>query len=163
MIRIISLAVLVAALLINMYLSAGVSDNQIQVVNAWSPAAPPTMAMHAGYLSLQNHSSETIELVAVSSPAYKSIEIHESLLVDGVLSMRMLRGLSVEPRKKIQFKSGGLHLMMHQPLAVRQVGDSFPVSFKLADGALIEFLMQVSSTGLVETEASSTDMHHHHH
>jgi copper(I)-binding protein len=163
MIRIVALGVLVTALLAYMYLSVSRPDNKIQVVDAWSPAAPPTMAMHAGYLSLQNHSSDSIELVEVSSVAYESIEIHQSLSIDGVLSMRMLPSLSVEPRAKVQFKSGGLHLMMRKPLAPRPLGGSFPVSFKFADGAVIEFLMQVSKTGLVDTETSSTDTHHHHH
>lgn len=163
MTRAFSLGLLVFGLLVYVLLSTETSDKNIAVVNAWSPVAPPTMSVHAGYFSLQNHSAGTLELVAVSSPAYQSVEIHESLLADGVASMRRLPSLAIKAHENVQFESGGLHLMLRGPLSAKQVGDNFPVLLEFTGGNKVEFVMQVSNTGDVDTDKSSPDMHHHHH
>lgn len=138
---------------------------QATVTNAWAGLAPPTMAMNAGYFSLSNHSAKAIALVSAHSPAYATIEIHESQLEDGIASMRMLQSLTIEPHQQVQFESGGLHLMMRKPLSSMSLGDRFAVQLRFDDGAAVDFEMQVLKPIPAASKAGSANSHqeHHHH
>lgn len=140
------------------------SKQSIVVTSAWAGESPPTMPMNAGYFTLANHSQKAIELVAASSPAYGSVEIHQSQLIDGIASMRMLKSLTIGSHQQVVFESGGLHLMMHNPMTKMSAGDTFVVQLKFAEGETVDFQMQVSKVNkLKDGASSSTSGHHHHH
>ena len=140
------------------------SQSTIMVSSAWAGEAPPTMPMNAGYFTLANHSHKAIELVAASSPAYGSIEIHQSQLKKGIASMRMLDSLTIAPHQQVVFEPGGLHLMMHNPKTVMSAGDLFPVQLRFTEGETVDFQMQVSKVKKLHDGAkSSASGHHHHH
>jgi copper(I)-binding protein len=136
-----------------------------RVTNAWAGLAPPTMAMNAGYFSLSNHSDKGIVLVSADSPAYESIEIHQSQLEDGIASMRMLKSLAIESHGQVQFESGGLHLMMRKPVSNMSLGDRFAVQLHFDDGSAVDFEMQVlkSMPQVNKSEPSGAHQEHHHH
>jgi copper(I)-binding protein len=136
---------------------------ELKVADAWAGLAPPTMAMNAGYFSLANHSAKAIELVSAHSPAYASIEIHQSQLLDGIASMRMLESLIIEPYQQVQFESGGLHLMMREPISVMSLGDSFAVQLRFDDGTAVDFEMQVLKPVPLVSKPQSSGSHHEHH
>lgn len=163
MTRFCSLGIFIFGLLLNSHLGADSLKTQIAVSHGWSPAAPPNMSMHAGYFILHNQTSRAVELLSVSSPAYESIEIHESQIIDGIAGMSQLPSLSIEPDQKVVFKSGGLHLMMRNPGSKKRVGDSFAVQLQFSDGALVDLEMKVSKYSPLQADAPKSDMHHHHH
>ncbi len=51
----------------------------------------PGMTMSAGYLTLTNNTEETITITRVSSPSYASVELHETVVDDGIARMRRAR------------------------------------------------------------------------
>ena len=135
----------------------------IEISNAWAGETPPTMGMNAGYFSITNHGEEAIELVAASSPAYSNIEIHQSVLKDGVASMSMLESVSVKPHQQVLFESGGLHLMMHKPIAVMSAGDSFEVQLLFSSGETVSFQMEIAKVKKIAAGAGGSANDHHHH
>ena len=75
----------------------------------------PGKQMTAGYLSLTNHSNALISITSVSSPEFESVEIHESLLDDGVAKMRRIPELSIPANTTVALERGGKHLMLMRP------------------------------------------------
>ena len=139
------------------------SKPAIEISNAWAGESPPTMAMNAGYFSIINHGDKAVELVAASSPAYSKIEIHQSFMKEGVAGMSMLESVTVESHQQVLFESGGLHLMMFNPIEPMKAGDSFDVQLTFADGATASFQMQVAKLNRMTGDKSGSGNGHHHH
>ena len=75
----------------------------------------PGMHMSAGYFNLTNNSSETIVITHVTSPQFGSVEMHESIVEDGIARMVALDELVLHPGASVDFVPGGKHLMLMQP------------------------------------------------
>ncbi len=99
-------------------------DAALTAENAWIREAPPGAAVMAGYVTLHNHSAQTLRCTRVSGPDFGAAEIHRSLTKDG--HSHMLRDQIVEiPAAGVaQLAPGGLHLMLFRPQRVLAAGDS---------------------------------------
>ena len=139
--------------------STGSTATNIEISEAWVGLAPPTMAMNAGYFSLSNLTDKPIELVSVTSPAYGSIQIHQSQLLNGIASMKMLPTLTIQPHQQVQFESGGLHLMMRKPITAMSLGDSAAVQLHFKNGISVHVEMPVLKS---KSRDNHNDQHNHH-
>jgi len=89
------------------------------IADAWIRSAPPGAPM-AGYLELRNPGDQILRCDSASSEAFDSVELHRSVVEDGM--SRMLHGqiAEVPPRSRLRFEPGSYHLMLfgaRQPLA----------------------------------------------
>jgi len=75
----------------------------------------PGTQVSAGYLQLTNNTPATITIDRVTSPDFGSVEMHESLLENGIARMRALQAVSIPANQTIRFERGGKHLMLMQP------------------------------------------------
>ena len=139
--------------------STGSAAKNIEISEAWVGLMPPTMAMNAGYFSLSNLTDKPIELVSVTSPAYGSIQIHRSQLLNGIASMKMLPTLTIQPHQQVQFESGGLHLMMRKPITAMSLGDSAAVQLHFKNGTSVHVEMPVLKS---KSRDNHNDQHNHH-
>ena len=90
--------------------------------------------MHAGFGRIENRCPMPASIVAASSPAYGSVELHESKLVDGISRMRQVPELRIAPDGAAVLQPGGLHLMLMQPKATLKPGSRVAIEFELKDG-----------------------------
>lgn len=86
------------------------------------------------YLTLHNRSRDAVTIERIGSPEFARVEMHETVLQDGVASMQPLDGLSIPAGGSVEFKMGGKHVMLTG-------GDSAPGSpvtiiFEYPGGAL---------------------------
>jgi len=80
------------------------------------PAAPPNTTIMAAYLSIKNPTNNAITLTGFSSPHYKSIEMHLSVVnKKGMASMVKLKTLTIKANTTLEFKPGSYHLMLFKP------------------------------------------------
>ena len=77
--------------------------------------AMPGRHMSAGYLSFTNNTSDAISITQVVSPEFEVVEIHESLLEDGVAKMRRIEALTIPANSSVSLQRGGKHLMLMRP------------------------------------------------
>jgi copper(I)-binding protein len=75
----------------------------------------PGMMMSAGYFSLSNNTSEPVVITHVTSPQFGSVEMHESVVEDGIARMIKLGDLTLAPESTVDFVPGGKHLMLMRP------------------------------------------------
>jgi len=139
--------------------STGSTAKNLEISEAWVGLAPPTIAMNAGYFSLSNLTDKPIELVSVTSPAYGSIQIHRSQLLNGIASMKMLPTLTIQPHQQVQFESGGLHLMMRKPITAMSLGASAAVQLHFKNGTSVHVEMPVLKS---KSRDNHNDQHNHH-
>ncbi len=114
-----------------------------QLRAGWVRLLPTRMPMLAGYGRIDNDCARAATLIAANSPAFGSVELHESRLVDGVSRMRAVPQLRIPPRGRAQLQPGGLHLMLVQPAQPLQAGDRVEVAFTLADGRTVLGMFEV--------------------
>lgn len=119
------------------------AEPQLAFEAAWVRALPPGMHMTAGFGTIGNPGGEAIELTAFSSPQFGDVSLHLSETVDGVSRMREVPSLRVEAGASVELKPGGYHLMLMQPAAPLQDGQSVTVTMTTADGREFHFEVPV--------------------
>jgi len=104
------------------------------VSDAWVRAAPPGAGMTAGYLTVHNPSGQEIQVTAVKSADFGSVELHATVTEGGVATMRREEAVSVPPHGTVVFEPGGRHLMMFDPVRPLTEGDTVNLTVTLSDG-----------------------------
>lgn len=97
----------------------------------------PGQAMSAGYLSLTNNNNAAVRITRVTSSEFEAVEIHQSLLENGVAKMRRVPVLTIPADTTVKLERGGMHLML-----LRRTG-SQSASLSFYDGATL--LLEVSA------------------
>jgi copper(I)-binding protein len=100
----------------------------------------PLPGSHAAvaYFTLRNRSDAGLVIRAINSLQFARVEIHETILENGIARMRQLDKVSIEANSEIEFAAGGKHLMLMQ--ARGDQGENAPVTLEIhyePDGMLI--------------------------
>ena len=103
--------------------------------NGWIQNLPETIPVRAGYIDLHNASAKTITITGLSSPGFERIEIHQSLVQDGLQKMSKLAELVIPAGARIRLKPGSLHMMMINPISPVKTGGQISVELSYADGS----------------------------
>lgn len=115
--------------------SAGASDQKTSSLNITSgvmKAMPPGQTVGAIYLKIDNLSDKTAVLTYVHSEAAEKIEVHRHIYNDGMMQMRAVPHLTLDPKKNLEFKPGAYHLMAFGMSPAPKVGERFDVVFEFA-------------------------------
>ena len=98
----------------------------------------------AAYMKIENAGEAGDLLVAASSPAFETIELHTVKETDGVFKMIQLEGIEVAPGTTTELAPGGFHLMLFGATATYKVGDSFPVTLEFAQSGKVDIVVEIA-------------------
>lgn len=73
------------------------------------------MSMGAGYLTLTNNSGQDIRITRVDGVGVVSVDMHESILEDGISRMEKLPQIEIPAGQSVLFEPGAKHLMLRYP------------------------------------------------
>lgn len=104
------------------------------VSSAWLRMAPAAMPMGAAFLTIENRCGRDVVIVGVESADFGSTSLHETRIEAGVSRMRALPQLPVAAGGRVEFKPGGLHIMLMNPRHNLRLGDTVVMIFRLRDG-----------------------------
>jgi hypothetical protein len=112
--------------------------------DGWARLGPPGMPMTAGFGTLRNPCDAPVAMVSASSPAFGSIELHEtSVGEDGISRMRPVPRLEIPADDGVMLMPGSLHLMLMQPVDALQAGQALDITFVLDDGREVTGQLEV--------------------
>ena len=114
------------------------ASSSLTIANPWIPETPPGARVMAGFMEIKNNSKENIDIIAVNSPAFKSVEMHLSKEANGVAKMLPQEKLSIPANGQLILKAGSYHLMLMKPLKQLQDGDHTQLSFNLSNGEVLK-------------------------
>lgn len=117
---------------------------------AWVREAPPMARMLAGYVTLKNSTGHPMKITGAESPAFASVEMHRSIIKNGVAHMIKQDHVTIPANGKFSFEPGGYHLMLMQPKHALKAGDSVKMTLRLDDGRTLSFDMPVRKAGAGE-------------
>ena len=93
----------------------------------------PGQSITVAYGDIANHTAKPITLVGASSPEVGEIEMHISSESQGMMTMREMEQILIEPGKTISFIEGGYHLMLFDP-DIDQSKRAISIIFEFDDG-----------------------------
>ena len=125
--------VLLALLLLPTTLFA--DTTKIRFSQGWIKQLPPVIPLRAGYIEIENRSKQAHRIIAFQSTWFDSVEMHESLLQDGIMKMVPLDGIDIAAEGKASLKPGGKHLMLNAPRQALQIGESVELTVTFEDGS----------------------------
>lgn len=101
--------------------------------------------MAVGYLSLHNRSNLPLAIESITSPQFGLIEIHETILQDGIARMQALPAIIIPPESRLDFEPGGKHLMMMQPQSGLTVATEISMEIRYNSGGLLLLVTQIQA------------------
>jgi len=117
----------------------------VAIMNAWVREAHAVAKVNAGYMTLINVGTEAVTLVKVESSAYKSIEVHEMVPVDGFMEMREVTNMTIAANERITFAPGGQHLMLMGPKEHLKTGQMVDMTLTFKSGKKQKVTVQVAA------------------
>jgi hypothetical protein len=109
---------------------------QPQVNGAWVRLPAVAGRPAGGYFTAKGGGAADA-LVAVSSPAAKSIELHSMTMTDGVMKMRAETSFAVPATGELKLAPGGNHLMIFGLSPDVKAGTKVPLTFTFQSGAKV--------------------------
>lgn len=108
---------------------AAASHAQVEARAAWVRATVQGQTTAGAYMQLA--SAERVSLVGAESPAAGSAEIHETRMEGKVMRMRALSRLELPPRKTVELKPGGYHIMLLSLVRPLKKGEVVPIRLRV--------------------------------
>lgn len=124
--------------------SAGES---LQVENAWVPWAPPGLKVHVAYMTIVNRGATDQVIVGAESTDYERIELHRSVIKDGVSTMQAVDEVRVPANGRVEFAPTDLHLMLIGPRRPQAVDRHVQIFLHLSGGGKVDISAVVRRRG----------------
>lgn len=127
-------AVLAAPMAPSAAQAADYALGQITVRQPWSRPAQAGMN-GVGFMTIANAGKTPVTLKRVESPAAAKVELHQSAMAGGVMTMRRQdHGIAVPAGGQIALAPGGYHVMLLGLKQAQTVGQKVPVTLIFSDG-----------------------------
>jgi periplasmic copper chaperone A len=126
--------VVVATLALAACGGSGGTTGGITVSDAWARPSPMMNRAGAAYMVLQNNGAAEDKLLSVESDVAKTIELHETKEMNGMMQMSPVPNIPVPANGKTELKPGGLHVMLIDLNRELKAGDKvqFTLNFEKA-------------------------------
>ena len=115
--------------------SFAVNAEELVVTDPWIRSAPPNAPALGAFMMLENNSGADVSLVdARSSLEVGRVELHRTMMVDGVMKMIPQKSIPVPAHSSTLLKPGSWHVMLIAPGKVPSMGEVVELTLVLSDG-----------------------------
>jgi len=123
--------------------ACGSSSGELTIQDAWARSAR-TGENGAAYFVIENGTAADDILLSVSSEIASATEVHMSMGdANGVMSMQMQESVSVPARDLVEFKPGGLHVMLIGLNRDLKVDDTFILNLQFEKAGEVSLTVEV--------------------
>jgi periplasmic copper chaperone A len=133
--------------------------SEVTVSEAWARATAP--GQDSAAVSLHITSPKEASIVAVSSAAAASVEIHSMVHENGMMMMRAMDAFELKAGQEVVLGDGGNHIMLVGLKKPLKVGESVPLSITLQFTDKHKEKIEVKAEVRSLTESHEAHMHHH--
>ena len=128
------------------FIVAVADTSSMQIDHVWARPTPGPASAGAAYFTLTNNGPAD-QLVGASTPVAASAAVHETISDHGVMKMRPVAALPLDPGKPVTLKPGGYHVMLTGLKAPLKAGDSFPLTLTFAHASPLTVMVKVGPGG----------------
>jgi copper(I)-binding protein len=133
----------VGVFMLALFASVMAAEMGIMVENAWIREAPPGATAMAGYMVVKNTGAKDKVLVGASSPDFKSVMLHRTVVENGMAKMVHQPVITIPAKGEVTFEPNGYHVMLMGPKRALKAGDKVAVTLKFKDGETVEVVHEV--------------------
>lgn len=133
------------------------TSDWIKISDAKVLANIPGQQQTAAYMTISNLSDKPLALKNIHSDAAKKIELHEQVMVDGLMRMRKAEPMNIPAGKSVSLKAGGLHFMLLELTSNLKAGETVELKLCFNQGCAI------SNAKIVDVREQDQQHNHHHH
>jgi periplasmic copper chaperone A len=151
--RILAALPVIAALLTGSSALAG----DLTVNEPFARATAANARAGAAFLTISSPTADV--LLSGRSPVAQTVELHTHLMDNGVVRMRAVASIPVEPGKPATLKPGGDHIMLMGLTGPLVEGTSFPLTLRFEKAGEITIQVPVAAAGAA---APTSGAHHGH-
>jgi|GEM_PF-2444410 len=120
----------------------------LTVNTPWARATVPAAQVGAVYVAIQNPGIESVRIVAASSPACRTTEIHDHVRLDnGNAQMVAVPALDIAAGATVTLQPGGKHIMLIGLVAPLVEGETVAVTLTTASGQTIAITAPIKGIG----------------
>jgi len=117
----------------------------LTIDHPWARASIGQAKVGAAYFALINHGEEPDRLIGVETPVAERPALHTHLMEEGVMKMRPVEAIEIDPGAPTLLQPGGLHVMLMGLKAPLVEGESFPLVLTFEKSGSIEIEVTVDS------------------
>ncbi|EPJ55984.1 MAG: hypothetical protein OFPI_01350 [Osedax symbiont Rs2] len=118
---------------------------ELTVTQGYVRAVPPGQKVSVAYMNLTNNTAREIVLSGARSAQFMSINLHRTANVDGLMTMRAMDELRIQPKQSISLAPGGLHWMLMGLKGELTVSDQVAISLIFSDGSQQQLQLNVKA------------------
>lgn len=130
----------------NSLVVAAADAPDIQVQDIWARPSAGRSMTSAAYFTLVNRGAAD-RLTGAATPIANSAELHESSNENGVMKMRHVPTLALDPGKPVTLAPGGYHVMLMGLKNPLKTGDSFPLTLSFERAPPVTVTVKVGTMG----------------
>jgi protein SCO1 len=108
----------------------------ITVSDGWARASNAVWQITSAYVTIANGTANEVALIGATSPAAKTVEIHEMAMTGESMSMRKVDQIAIPPRGTAQLQPGGSHLMLIDLTRDLRAGETVELTLRFDDGTI---------------------------
>jgi len=137
--------------------------NDLTVSEQYLRATPPHAKNSAAFLTITNHTNNTIKLIAATSDIAKRVELHSHIKQDGMMKMRQVEAVQITANSSTSLQPGGYHIMFLGLNNNLFEGQSVKVTLYFDNGNELNIDAPVKKINSNNNQGSTKMPHHPHH
>ena len=119
---------------------SSISFNNLEIY-----APLPGNTVTSGYTKITNNTDVTISIDSITSPDFETVEIHETIIVNGIARMIEIEQLTIPANNDVVLKRGGKHFMFFDPTKNINIGQNIKLNIKLSNNENLKFEVPAKS------------------
>ena len=136
----------------------------ILIENAYVRATIPGTTIASSYMEIENKGDKTVTLLSASSNISPRIEIHQHTMLDGMMRMRKVDSIDINPKERVKLQPSGLHLMLFDVKKPLNSPDHIELMLNFSTNESVTVQVPIySPTQEKAAKPVSSTMHEHHH
>lgn len=123
----------------------------VRIESAWARATAPTARTGAAYFVIRGGDADD-RLIGAASGVAERVELHTHEMSGGMMQMRQVAEVAVAAKESVEFRPGGLHVMLIGLKAPLAEGAVFDLSLEFAKGGIVAVPVEVRGVGATGQE-----------
>ena len=145
---------LAAALLAAVPALAQTPAAPVEVQNAWARSTAAGARAGGVFLTITDKGAPD-RLIGASTPVAATAEVHETVNDKGVMHMRPVSALPLQPNDPVTLKPGGYHIMLMGLKQQLKDGETFPVTLTFEKAGAVTTTVHVAKAGAMGPDMMS--------
>jgi hypothetical protein len=125
---------------------APAQDAGPKIEQPWARATPGNVRTGAVYMTIEPGATPD-KLVAIATPVAGRAELHAHMMDKGVMQMRPVDALALQPGAPAVLKPGGYHVMLFDLKQPLKDGEEFPLTLTFAQAGAKQVTVHVEKAG----------------